>query len=275
MTLTSRTSMSSLIHCTTYVDYTWSKAENCGNSKFATEEAHIGNSSRGEGYKVSRNFPISHSRFPSFYFISFLFQPSSNSNSLQCCCAGIFNIELDMVPNFINHPIDGYMMVFNCWIASKGLNMCKVDLTEELEFQQGQIVSNIGASFITGGSICILQSKNEFMIGQVDESSKRVKVIMDPNPSATSRNKPPYCAFFIYRSTTNYNKYYFSDQVGGYMGDDDLHQYSLQNCWILRCRNYRGDFWIAWDVCPVYILSLSGKQQECTGRCRFRSLLAF
>lgn len=152
------------------------------------------------------------------------------SNSLQCCCAGIFNIELDMVPNFINHPIDGYMMIFNCWIASKGLNMWKVDLTEELEFQQGQIVSNIGASFITGGSICILQSKNEFMIGQVDESSKRVKVIMDPNPPATSRNKPPYCAFFIYRSTTNYNKYYFSDQVGGYVGDDDLHQYSLRNC---------------------------------------------
>jgi hypothetical protein len=150
------------------------------------------------------------------------------SNSLQCCCAGIFNMDLEMVPNFFCHP-DGYMMAFNSWIASKGLILRKIDLTKAGEIRHEQMVSSVGVPYITHGSICILQTKTHFMVGQIDKKTLKINVIMDPSSENTNFDeKAPNDAFFVYRSTTNYNKFYYSDRVEGYVGKNDLHQYSLR-----------------------------------------------
>ena len=139
----------------------------------------------------------------------------------------MFHVDLELIPNFDSHP-DGCMMAFNAWIASKNLNVRKISLTNEGELRQDQITSSVGAPYITPGSICILQLKTEFMVGQVDDSKLKVKVIMDPNPSIMNKDTPQ-CALFIYRSTTKYNKYYLSDQVeDAYVGKNDLKQYSFR-----------------------------------------------
>ena len=121
------------------------------------------------------------------------------------------------------------MMAFSSWIASKGLILRKIELTKEGEIRQEQMVSSMGRSYITQGSICIIQSQNDFMVGQVDEKNLRVDVIMNPSSNSTTCSETgPKNAFFIVRSTTNYNKFYYSDKIGGYVGKNDLHQYSLR-----------------------------------------------